>query len=137
MTGKRREAVIPGMFDQGVVDARHWPSPTGLVAGEAKRDEGTKAAWSGADEVFRTACWTALETVCRRQAQVTSDDIWTHLDGRVVADKVPAAANIIGAIMRIAATRGWLRATNESRKTARPAGHARRIQVWDSLIRRV
>jgi predicted nucleic acid-binding Zn ribbon protein len=41
----------------------------------------------------------------------------------------------LGAIMQRAARQGWIAPTDRTRKSIRPACHARDLRVWRSLLR--
>jgi hypothetical protein len=113
------------------------PSQEGRHEGVKRRNRGHRRVLANSIETFTVAAWKAWRTVCCRQRLVTSDDLWAQLDGRtayLLPDLVKAQANVIGAIIRESARKGWTRGTNESRKTARANGHARRILVWESQI---
>ena len=73
----------------------------------------------------------ALATVCllaNRRRELTTDAVW-HLVG-----PPPKEPRAMGAVMRKAASRGWIRATDRTTLSVRPECHRRPIRIWESLI---
>ena len=64
--------------------------------------------------------------------ELTSDDVWQLLDDDLGTHEPRA----LGAMLKKAASEGWVTATDSYRPSARAACHARPLRVWRSLIYR-
>lgn len=83
-----------------------------------------------ADDAWKDAANQALWTVVRDGGlgyEFTSDDVHAVLDGLDVTTHEPRA---LGAIIRKAATAGWIVNTGRVDKTKRAVAHKRPATVW-------
>lgn len=83
-----------------------------------------------ADKEWWEAALKAVKNVCLSQAEFTSDDVWKRLEGLSVTTKEPRA---MGAVMREADSRGWIKFTGGYVKSRQKKNHRRPVAVWRSL----
>jgi hypothetical protein len=86
-----------------------------------------EAVEAAADEGWLRAAKQAVWVLCLRGESFTTDDVWEHLDALGVTTHEPRA---LGAVMRAAATAGFIRKSNQYVNTRRPAAHSRPIPQW-------
>lgn len=112
----------------------HHPPPDSQLgidfdaaASAVARDEAISRVASGSSEWQQDAL-LAVHELCRRQPELTTDDLWRVLERP--DDLEPRAA---GAVMRRAVRAGLIERTDRTRKSARVACHRRDLRVWRSL----
>lgn len=99
-----------------------------LEAGRSARDEAMEAVDNPPWRVFAER---ALLAVMRRQADVTSDDVWAELDGMGIPR--PTEPRAMGPVMMAAVRDGSLIPTGV-RTGRNPKAHARPIRVYRSMF---
>ena len=87
-------------------------------------DENADAEWK--DEALHAVYETAAV-----RPTFTADDVWERIPTWVWTH-TPAA---LGPIMRRAAKKGWIEATDRFKNSARVSRHAAPIRIWRSLLR--
>lgn len=105
------------------------PGHTAQLADEAWIEEvrrNADAQWRG------TACEVVRQIALLRET-FTTDAIWYVMD-RDHPKKSTHEPRAMGAIMRDAAQRGWVRATARYAPSSRPECHSRPVRVWESLL---
>ena len=100
--------------------------------GEAARDEAIQRVEEAADEDFKSAAIEVIEFVARTTPRFTTDRVWYFITKRGITP--PREPRVLGALMRKAAGRGWIEATNEHRLSTKSSNHRRPIRVWRSVI---
>lgn len=95
---------------------------------EAARDLGI-ARVGAATEEWQEQAVEAIRALARRQAELTTDDVWERL-GR----DADIEGRAMGAAMRTAAKLGYIRRTDRTHKSERVACHRRDLRVWESLL---
>jgi len=95
----------------------------GLFAGETLRDVGIERVLNApSQEQWRQAAYLWLACLPDGQ-RVTSTDL-------IDAIGMPPSPNAVGAVIRSAATRGYLRPTDDYVNSTRPSCHAAIVRVW-------
>lgn len=95
--------------------------------GELLRDEALERL-EEAHKLWISQALDAVHGLASRRDQLTTDAIW-HVVG-----SPPKEPRAMGAVMRKAASRGWIKATDRTKLSVRPECHRRPIRIWDSLI---
>lgn len=85
-----------------------------------------------ADPDWMRAALAAVHWCATRYTDFTTDAVWERLLLQNVAP--PREERALGAVMRHAARRHWIVATDRYVKSARRACHARDLRVWHSRI---
>jgi alkylated DNA nucleotide flippase Atl1 len=94
-----------------------------MSQGEELRDQGThRVLWAPSQDEWRELAYSWLWALPSGW-RVTSTDM-------VTAIGMPPSPNAVGAIMRSAAVRGYLTATDEYVRSTRPSCHAAVVRVW-------
>ena len=103
-----------------------------IQAGEELKEAAIQRVGENADPMwFIMALGAALE--CAQTAEeFTTDRVWALLARREVRDTPEPRA--MGAVMRAAAVKGWVYATDRTRSSARAECHRRPVRVWKSRI---
>lgn len=102
-----------------------------LVAAMQARDEAIQRADDHADPEWRGETLHLIRCLAVTQDYMTTDDVWETLgDAQSTHER-----RALGAVMQQAARNGWIKPTDRTRPSARPACHARPVRVWQSLIR--
>ncbi len=70
--------------------------------------------------------------VAKRQAELTSDDLWREMESAGVG--VMFKPNVLGAAFRAAALNGHIQSTGRVEKSCRVSAHRRNVLVWRSLL---
>lgn len=96
--------------------------------GAVLRDDGITRAAEHAAPDFLDAGIFAVYNVARAKPELSTDEVWSQL---AVGTHEHRA---IGAVMREAAARGYIRATDRFVPSLRPECHRRPVRVWASLI---
>lgn len=95
--------------------------------GKKLADDATARGWENAGEPWRQQALEDLESLCRRHADFTADD----LDDVAKLLEDPRA---IGGLVREGLKRGWCAPTGEYRISKIARCHQRPKRVWRSLI---
>lgn len=103
----------------------HFPE-----ADEAK-EKAIKQAESGAEPLWKKDALAAVGQIASRYELFTADHVWWKLGERGHLTQDPRA---LGAIMRNAASNGWIRATDAYQPSSRIENHRRPVRIWKSLI---
>ena len=106
------------------------PSKSGAAEGRARRDRGHRKATARETPLLKAARATWAD-LCSRKRYLTSDDLWFNMP---LEDASPDLGKVIGVVIRAAAGRGDIRKTGQYKHTARAAGHARIVAIWESRI---
>lgn len=88
-------------------------------------------AGNAADPAWTAAARTALLVAALTRPNLTTDHVWDQL---AHTTETTAERRAMGAIIRYAATRGWIERTNQTEQTDRAAAHKRPVAVWRSLV---
>jgi hypothetical protein len=97
--------------------------------GAQLRDVGMAQVAAGAASTFKDTALLAVETLARRQREVTSDDVWPLLDGVRTTDN-----RALGPVMKTAQRLGWIEPTDRVTLTAQPLSHRSPMRIWRSLL---
>lgn len=100
-----------------------------LFSGERLADAAIEQVKESADGHWYLAAIYAVKKLAHSCREFTTDDVWPRLDKEETHER-----RALGAVMREAVERGWIKATDVHRKSRRPACHARPVRVWASLI---
>jgi hypothetical protein len=95
---------------------------------EAARDAAIAQVYAASDERWRKHCLEVIAQLAQHKREFTTDDVWEMLDLR------PREPRALGAMMREAASRRIVSATDRYRNSERPACHARPVRVWRSEV---
>jgi hypothetical protein len=99
------------------------PMQGALFEGAALRDIGMhRVLYGSTQNEWREAAYVWLRTLKHGQ-RVTSTDL-------IDAIGMPPSPNGVGAVMRAAATRGYLMPTDSYVQSPRPSCHAAIVRVW-------
>ena len=97
-----------------------------------RRDDAIDAVERGAPVDFKSAALECVLLLAKNRKEFTTDAVWYLLGkGGVQSPPEPRA---MGAIMRIAASNGWVEATDRTALSVRTPCHRRPIRVWESKI---
>ncbi len=106
-----------------------------LFSGETRRDIGMATVVDATNDATKDWLHATLDTLCQFYSTITSDDLWTVIDGlqkdsdiRLDIERHP---NIIGSVFRKAAIDGKIKDSGAASKTLRENGQARRIVTWE------
>lgn len=94
-------------------------------------DEALGRVDANADAVWKEDVLNAIHRLALTVEDFTTDDVWEAVRLNESTTHEPRA---IGALMKRAADRGWIRPTPTYRKTTRPEAHGRPIRVWKSRL---
>lgn len=100
---------------------------TDLFAAEQAKEAAINAAARFADPDWSRQAELALIKLCRRGQPFTTDGLWYLL---AQADVHTPENRAMGNIITQATKDGWIRPTNEYRKSTRPECHRRPLAVW-------
>jgi hypothetical protein len=114
-----------------------WRNPAGLVcealtipAARASAyvdpKEVTRAART-ADRIWREAAVEKIAWLVERQAEITSDDLWEHME------HPPREARLVGHAFKRAQAQGLIDRTGRHQRSRRPMNHTRPVLIWRSL----
>lgn len=98
---------------------------------EQAADEAIARAHDNADPRWTERALDAIWDLAVDNATLTTDDVWAALAHVDTQTHEPRA---MGAVMRVAAGKGWVYASDDYRKSERAACHARPLRVWVSRI---
>lgn len=102
-----------------------------LAQAEQAADNAIAQAGEHADPQWTQRALDAVWDLAIGNATLTTDDVWALLAHVDTGTHEPRA---LGAVMRTAAGKGWVYASDDYRKSQRPACHARPLRVWVSRI---
>ena len=102
-----------------------------LVAAMESRDDALRQVTDHADPEWFYHALHVIWCLAIARDDFTTDDVWAEI-GHAHSTHEPRA---LGAVMKRAASLGYVEATDRYRPSARAACHARPVRVWASLIR--
>lgn len=102
-----------------------------LAAAEQAADEAITRVRDHADPQWTERALDVIWDLAIDHATLTTDDVWAALANVDTQTHEPRA---MGAVMRVAAGKGWVYASDQYRKSERAACHARPLRVWVSRI---
>jgi hypothetical protein len=103
------------------------------AAARDARDEAIQRVDEHAEKRWKAAALNAVRFIAEKRDAFTTDAVWWLLDQQDI--EPPHEERALGAIMQRAARQGWIEPTDRTRKSVRPACHARDLRVWRSLLR--
>lgn len=92
-----------------------------------ERDVALARVDGAADPLWRAAADRIIRELAASGVEFTTDDVWSRLDRTGTATHEPRA---LGALLKAAAQRGIVRATDRYRNSVRVECHARPVRVW-------
>lgn len=101
--------------------------------GWAERDHAIGLVDEHAQPDWKTAVFTAIETLAHHQVDLTTDDIWHYLAMHDITTQTHEK-RAMGAVMRAAAKAGLIEATGNFRESERSVCHRNPKRVWRSLV---
>lgn len=101
------------------------------LAAEAAKEDAIAAAEAHADAEWKEAAYVAVWRVAGQVEHFTTDHVWRLLAQEPFATHEPRA---LGAVMRLAAKDGMVRATGAYWPSSRARCHGRPVRVWESRI---
>ena len=93
-------------------------------------DDALERVEGNADARWKDACVDTIHRLALEREDFTTDDVWEAMDPEARTHERRA----MGAMMRRAADRGWIRPTTLYKPTARPEAHGRPVRVWASRL---
>lgn len=96
---------------------------------EAEKERAIAQALAGTDVPWRERVLCHIETLAHLRPTVTTDEVWA-----MVGDWTVKEPRALGALMREAARRGWIVATDSYRPSERIECHRRPVRVWRSQV---
>jgi hypothetical protein len=102
-------------------------------AARVARDEAVHRVDEHAEEDWKAAALDAVRFIAEKRDVFTTDAVWWLLGQQDV--EPPHEERALGAVMQAAARQGWIAPTDRTRKSIRPACHARDLRIWRSLLR--
>lgn len=94
-------------------------------------DDALNRVEANADELWKQQAQDVIHALALSEDQFTTDDVWAMLSNTTAQTHEPRA---LGALMRRAADKGWIRPTAMYAPTTRPEAHGRPIRIWQSRI---
>ena len=94
---------------------------------EHTRDIAIARVDGAADPMWRAAAERVIRDLARSGSDFTTDDVWARLDLTGITTREPRA---LGAVLKDAGKRGYVRATDRFRNSTRVECHARPVRVW-------
>jgi hypothetical protein len=114
-----------------------WRTPSGLACEALMIPAVRASAYVDPREVTRVACeedrvWrqAAVEQIAQlaeRQAQITADDLWEHIE------YPPRESRLVGHAFKSAQAQGLIESTGRHERSRRAMNHTRPVLVWRSL----
>lgn len=102
------------------------------VFAEEARDEALARVEAHADPEWKATALAVVEHLARTRDEMTTDDVWHVLDARGVTFTHEPRA--LGAVMKQAASFGWISRTERTRRSERVVRHAGDVRVWRCLL---
>lgn len=93
------------------------------------RDEGI-ARVSESTAAWQEKAVSVVRDLSLRQHELTTDDVWLNLGGHDPG----LEGRAMGAVMRRAASLGYVKSTPLTTKSVRAACHRRDLRIWSSLL---
>ena len=113
---------------QGRVDADPVLDP---VRAHAVTEVGVARSGDHAADDWVDEMRDGIQRVARRQARLTSDDLWVEVGPDAIGRGNPSA---LGSVFRSVARDGVIELTSDLRESQRPAHHRKPLRVWRSLV---
>lgn len=84
-----------------------------------------------ANDVWISRAIRAVKWLCENstRGQFTTDAVWEVCERTKIG--YPGERRAMGALMKLAQGQGWIRPTDEYKKSTRPECHSRPIKVWE------
>ena len=101
-------------------------------AGELARDEAIENVANSNAEWIEQALCVIREIACKRNTCFSTDMVWLRLDDKGIDP--PGEARAMGAAMRMAAGRKWIRPTDMTIKSSRASCHRRPVRLWETIL---
>ena len=101
--------------------------------GRAERDLAVGLVDQHAQPDWKTAVFTAIESLAHHHSDLTTDDIWQYLVVHDI-DIDTHEKRAMGAVMRAAAKAGLIEATGNFRESDRAVCHRNPKRVWRSMV---
>jgi hypothetical protein len=114
-----------------------WRTPAGLVcealtipaacASAYVDPEEVTRATRRADRIWREAAVEKIAWLGERQAEITSDDLWEHME------HPPRESRLVGHAFKRAESQGLIKSTGRHQRSRRLMNHTRPVLIWRSL----
>lgn len=95
-------------------------------------DDLLTAIEEAADDQWWEMALSTLRRVCESQNELTTDDLWEHIDA---SGESTHERRAMGPLMKAGEARGWCVPTDRVRNSSRPICHTRPLRIWQSLLR--
>ncbi len=93
------------------------------AAAQVAKEHAIARVEANADEAWLASALIVVRTLANSGREFTSDDVWL----RVPTLDEPRA---LGAVMTVAARRGFIFSTGQYRPSVRPICHGRPVKIW-------
>jgi len=95
-----------------------------VVSDEARRERNRDI-----DAAWLEDALPVIYELANTTTEFTADEVWERLPTK------PREGRLVGALMRLAQSRGYIEPTSRDRPSTRPRTHRRPIRIWRSRIR--